>query len=83
MESNALPLLMETVNPRFVLDVVASIDPRLLAMLDRLALRDRVVGLYCEAELGELSAVELDLITERDVDTLAGIAAREAFALAA
>jgi hypothetical protein len=72
---NVLPLLMETVDPQFVLDVVASIDPRLLAVLDRLALRDRVVGLYCEAELGELSAVELDLLTDRDVETLAGLVA--------
>jgi hypothetical protein len=79
----ALPLLVESVNPRFVLDVVASIDPRLLAVLDRLEVRGRVVGLYSEAELAELSAAELALLTERDVDTLARIAAQEALALAA
>lgn len=48
MEPNALPLLMETVDPRFVSDVVASIDPRLMAVLERLDVRDRVVGLYAE-----------------------------------
>lgn len=73
MEVTALPLLMESVDPRFVLDIVASIDPRFLAVLDRLEVRNRVVGLYCEAELAELSPAQLSLLTERDVDTLARI----------
>lgn len=74
MKATALPLLMESVDPRFVRDVAASIEPRLVAVLERLGVRDRVLGLYCEAELGELSPTELDLLTERDVDTLATFA---------
>lgn len=59
MEHQALPLLMETVNPQFVRDVVSRIDPRLLAALEGLSVRDRVIGLYCEAELAELSPAEV------------------------
>lgn len=39
----------------------------LKAVQEWLDVRDRVVGLCCEAELAELSAVELDLLSERDI----------------
>lgn len=73
---NQLPLLMETVNPRFVREVAASVDPRLVAVLKRLSVWDRALGLYAEAELADLTPAEIANlpIDDRDLETLAVIA---------